>query len=563
MKNSAKLISLFALLFCTNIFSQQINNNQIKSFDASKVDLERMREATTQEFSRINQLKLQMTDAQKKLSTDLLHLVNNNFLPLATSIEAHSNTMVKFNQFKPFEFANDIQTQVLEGQVYVYVYLNDGYSTSIVNTFAENVTNRDEQNYLAVAWIKVKNLDALASLTGVRKIRTVIPPVKRIGSALTEGDAIHRTLDVRNIYGEDGTGISIGVISDGVTNRFTAQLNGDLPVGNQLTVLSVGSGDEGTAMLEIIYDMVPGANLFFHDAGANTADFNTAIDNLITAGCDIICDDIGWLLEPFYEDGTVASHVSSVIGANDIIYVSACGNAGNSHYQGDFYPLAAYPDFHDFSEGSDPTYTDLYVSIPIGEDVIVVLQWDDQFGASGNDYDVVLYSFDLDSVVAGSTIEQNGDDDPLEAFLFTANSSGASDAYAIWVNKFSGDDRNLEVFIYPSWFNYIDNIKPEDAIFGHAAANGVVSVGACDEDTPDSLEIFSSWGPSTIEFPTSEIRQTPSIVGVDFVEVSGAGGFPTSFGGTSAATPHIVAVLAQAWSYDIMQTGDDVRTIII
>ena len=90
----------------------------------------------------------------------------------------------------------------------------------------------------------------------------------------------------------------------------------------------------------------------------------------------------------------------------------------------------------------------------------------------------VLYSFDLDLVVAGSTIEQNGDDDPLEAFLYTANSSGASNAYAIWVYKYSGDDRNLEVFIYPSYFNYIDNIKPQDAIFGHAAVDDVVSVGA-------------------------------------------------------------------------------------
>ncbi|MDZ7622863.1 MAG: S8 family serine peptidase [Ignavibacteriaceae bacterium] len=120
-------------------------------------------------------------------------------------------------------------------------------------------------------------------------------------------------------------------------------------------------GDEGTAMLEIVHDMVPGAELYFHDLGGNTVAFNSAIDDLITAGCDIICDDIGLgLLEPFYEDGTVASHINSVINANDIIYVSSAGNSGGSHYQGDFFPIPAQPTQHDFSEGG----TNGFLSLP-------------------------------------------------------------------------------------------------------------------------------------------------------------------------------------------------------
>lgn len=50
-------------------------------------------------------------------------------------------------------------------------------------------------------------------------------------------------------------------------------------------------GDEGTAMLEIGHDLAPGAELYFHDCGEDLIAFNQAIDELIAAGCNIICDD--------------------------------------------------------------------------------------------------------------------------------------------------------------------------------------------------------------------------------------------------------------------------------
>ena len=112
-----------------------------------------------------------------------------------------------------------------------------------------------------------------------------------------------------------------------------------LPDGDSLTVLSnVVGGDEGGAMLEIVHDMVPSSELYFHDCGLNTLAFNNAIDALISAGCKIICDDVSWITEPFFEDGTVASHVASVLAEKNIIYISSAGNSGGSHYQGDYYP---------------------------------------------------------------------------------------------------------------------------------------------------------------------------------------------------------------------------------
>jgi len=96
------------------------------------------------------------------------------------------------------------------------------------------------------------------------------------------------------VFSQRGAGIKVGIISDSADNRADAQATGDLPAdGAGLTVLhDVEDDDEGTAMLEIVHDMVPNGKLFFHDAGSNVIAFNSAIDARVSAGCHIRCDDI-------------------------------------------------------------------------------------------------------------------------------------------------------------------------------------------------------------------------------------------------------------------------------
>jgi len=517
------------------------------------------------EFSGLSSLKAILHKSQKKLSTDLLQLIHPEFLPKANSLEAHASQMKRLNQFKAADMGKNQEERIGQGMVYVYVYLNSSSSTGAINGYAFEVTDRDEKNNLAVAWVKVNDLEKLAALEEVRAIRSVMPPIVRTGSATTQGDSIHQCDSVRTVYSQAGAGMNVGIISDGVDHRAAAQATSDLPAdGSGLAVRSnaVG-GDEGTAMLEIVHDMVPGAGLFFHDSGNNVAAFNSAIDDLISAGCNVVCDDIGWLLQPFYEDGTVASHVASVLSANDIIYVSAAGNAADAHYQGDFFPLSGSPTVHDFSAGQSGL-SDLYVHLPLNGSVIAVLQWNDQFGASGNDYDMGLYSYDASGFVQVSTLVQNGNDDPLEFISYTAPSSGATNDYFLSVQLFSGVVKNLEVYIYTSGggaFNYSNNIKPDDSIFGHPAVVGAIGVGAipANDVGNDTIEDFSSQGPVTISYPASVVRNKPDVCGIDGVSVTGAGGFSNPFYGTSAAAPHVAAIAAQMWAQIPDSTGNQVR----
>src|SRR5439155_24673504 len=96
-------------------------------------------------------------------------------------------------------------------------------------------------------------LQALSQLSAITSINLPDYRVLRTGSVNTAGDSLLLADKVRNqfaAYGIDGSGIKVGVISDGVDHRAS--------VGEDLSTVTVnssipGTGDEGTAMLEIVH----------------------------------------------------------------------------------------------------------------------------------------------------------------------------------------------------------------------------------------------------------------------------------------------------------------------
>jgi hypothetical protein len=298
------------------------NKNELSNINS--VDVNSFKALSINKINKDN-----LSESKKKLGTDLLKLVDSSFLlptQNRTQLEAEMKISKQFvsSEDTVINIDKELENKVHNDLVYVYVNLQQTASSSIVDSVAWNVTDRDEKNHTVVALVEVDKLEVLASLDGVKSISSVLRPVTRSGSVVTQGDIIHQTDEVRTNYSQSGTGIKIGVISDGVDNISSAKNSGDLPQGITVLSNSVG-GDEGTAMLEIIYDMVPGASLYFHDCGSNIVAFNSAIDDLIAAGANVIVDDIGWIGEPFFEDGTIAQHVASVLAANNIIYVSSAG----------------------------------------------------------------------------------------------------------------------------------------------------------------------------------------------------------------------------------------------
>jgi hypothetical protein len=454
--------------------------------------------------------------------------------------------------------AEDFSTPLVKvdnsGNIEVYVHMSESSGENIGQLTALGLIPEviNENLKIVQGWLPGGSLEKAAELGFVSRITPPSYGYTRAGSVTTEGDGIMGSDAARETFGVDGSGIKVGVISDGVDSIAASQLAGDLP--NVVQVGDPGSGDEGTAILEIVHDIAPGADLAFHN-GTSTLNFIQAIDFFKNNGVDVIIDDVGFLSEPFFQDGPVAQAVAQTV-EDGIVYVSSAGNDGGSHYQAlyvDTDPGDADTDLHDFGlaagEGSDVGMT---IVLPPNRSSVVVLQWSNPFGEASDDYDLFLVDPDTAEILGSGTDTQNGDDDPIE-IAAVSNDGPGTGFFDIVINKFSGEDQTLEIFFNlggtPVEFNISGN-----SVYGHPAAPGVISVGATFDG---GVESFSSEGPSSIFFPPTvtvsdassvraapllENRDTPTIVAPDGVSTSVPGFF--NFFGTSASAPHAAGVAA-------------------
>lgn len=446
--------------------------------------------------------------------------------------------------------------------IFLEIHVTPHLELQNITPYLFEVIDQNEEYGILVAYVQVENIPTLARCDEVTSLRIVVPAVTNMGSVLTEGDSIHHTSEVRLNTPFRGKGIKVGVISNGVDHLSESQEKGDLPPNVQV-LRNAWDGDEGIAILEIIHDIAPDAELYFHD-GESAIGFINAVDALSNAGCNIICDDVGYFGQPYFEDGIVATHVKEFLETKNIVFISSAGNDAKSHYQGFYHNRGN--GFHDFSLGEDPSNKDLIVKIDPGKQAQVILQWDDRWGQSSNNYDLVVKD-KTNGIQYFSGESQNGDDDPIE-FCVIQNLGSDKCDFEIYVLKAEDSlPKNIEIFVYPWDVVSSDsvNIEPRDSIFGHPAVNKVIAVGAIDSQDPghNVIEWFSSQGPVTIVYPTPEMRNKPDICGIDHVSVTGVGGFQNPFFGTSASAPHIAGIAALIWSANPTLSADEIRLALL
>ncbi len=235
-------------------------------------------------------------------------------------------------------------------------------------------------------WISASRLAALSSLDQVRRVTLPGYAYKNKGSVTTEGDALLKADKVRALVSPGpytGEGTKICIISDGCNSRAASVASGDLPAeGITMHPTLQDSGDEGTAMAEIIHDLAPGAKLYA--AGPSTSlEMVVAIQWAVTQGCRVICDDLGFWDQPFFEDGAIAVAARAAVVNNGAVVVSSAGNESDDHYQG-MYDAASGDTVQDFQSGSGEDIA-LDIVVPADGWAVVHLQWNDAFGQSGND----------------------------------------------------------------------------------------------------------------------------------------------------------------------------------
>jgi len=328
--------------------------------------------------------------------------------------------------------------------------------------------------------------------------------------------------------------VRVGVISDGVDSMAAAQASGDLPATVTIQTHG-GSGDEGTAMLEIVHDLAPGAELGFCGP-ATSLEMVTCVNDLANIyGADIIVDDLGFFDQAFFEDDFVAQAVATIV-SNGVFYTSSAGNSAETHYQGDYVDSGDGLGSHLIS-GADNVF-----DVNSLGNVRIFLQWSNRFdGTASDDYDLCLQGEDAAACAGFNSVQDGagGVDYPWEGRLLDCTLG-----CAVQVRLITGNAQTLELYVLDGGaLNAADRVAA-DSIFGHPAVPGALAAAAVDQASPDAIETFSSRGPVTIIFPATEIRQKPDLTATDGVAVTGAGLFPSPFYGTSASAPHIAGVAA-------------------
>jgi hypothetical protein len=201
------------------------------------------------------------------------------------------------------------------------------------------------RNGVLSAYVPVNRLGALARSPGVLSISLSRRPIVNVGKTTSGGVPVIRS-DLLNAQGIDGSGITVGVLSDSYDTATTDLddnpltihaaddvASGDLPgVGNAnnpnpvvvLDEFHPGPDDfpgldEGRAMLQIVHDVAPKSKLAFATAVTGEVEFANNIRRLRTeANCDVIVDDVLYFDEPFFSDGIIAQAVDEVVNSDTL-----------------------------------------------------------------------------------------------------------------------------------------------------------------------------------------------------------------------------------------------------
>jgi subtilisin family serine protease len=467
------------------------------------------------------------------------------------------------------------------GNIQAYIHVQDASKENVsqLQSMGIKVEIVNAKYNIIQAWIPFDKVEEAATLNFVKKITPPSYGRPRTGSVNSEGDAVIQSNLVRSNLGLDGSGVKVGVISDGIDHQAASQATGDLP--NNVIVGNPGSGDEGTALLEIIYDIAPGADLAF-STGNTSMEFINSIDFLVnTAQVNVIVDDLGFSDEPNFQDGPIALEAENAINKG-VVFVSAAGNEADKHYQALYVQAPSDMQsngshFMDFGAAIGTASTTLLpILVGPNQEADIVLQWNDPFGGSSNDYD--LYLFDNNgNLLDSSTDRQNGSQDPLEEVTFQNNTSAIVTVF-IAINRFNGVPKTLAIFSDNGTEVSPDFDVPSDTVWGHPAAKDVIAVGAvpatsnqfCSSaSAPNQIETYSSQGPEAIFFPSFEQRLKPDVVAPDDIHITGAGGFGDPDGrggfilcGTSGSAPHVAGVAALILSKNPSLTPDQVRNAL-
>lgn len=492
------------------------------------------------------------------------------------------------------------------GKVQVYMHYRPGNAPSPAALDGLDASGVLVSRALGVvqAWVPIAGLQRVAEFPGVSRVtlpvyafvkngNTPVPAADSCSSvpsglSIDQDGITAERVSALHQQGVKGSGVKVGVISDGADCIAASQAAGYLPGNVWVDSTLTGTGDEGTAMLELVHAMAPDAALGF--CGPNTtADFLQCYTDFANWGADIISDDLGFF--PVFALSSFDNGIDTFAQNNAAIsLVTSAGNSRAGFFQADYVAMtnpsspnmtsiSLSPSYSPANGGAagrsynsamnfgaamgDPDDAAEKVTLYPGATLYGDLEWDDPQGGPYDDLD--LFLLNSDGTVAcsptqdhycASTFDQTNPGGPNfesgEFVLYTNNTSSTKTLYlvAYCFDCSAHGSSPLLVKLYGNMngggqFNYVT----KGGIAGHAALSAEFTAAAAHYNgsgVSSTIESFSDTGPFVYgDWQNgTQSRAKPDITGIDGVTISGAGGFSSPFYGTSAASPNVASVIA-------------------
>jgi hypothetical protein len=438
-----------------------------------------------------------------------------------------------------------------------------------------NVIEVSPRYQTVVAAALPSQLRGVAAVPGVAGVQEEITPFTAAatscpqGAVVSEGDRQLEAARARNDFGVDGSGVTVGILSDSFNQWKGAPAGeasdvatGDLPgPGNPcgferpVDVLapfipgadsepgeepenppeeSEAVADEGRAMAQIVHDLAPGADIDFASAFDGELAFAEGIRDLYAAGARVIADDVAYFNEPFFQDGPIADAVNEVVagGAN---YFSSAGNDNLKNAAGEDIGSIEAPEYKATSCPAEiPAYYDSCmnfnpkagapdntwgVTLEEGWPLYVDLQWAQPWNGVTTDLDMFLLN-EEEELVGRAFNTANTEPGRQQPFEFDP-----------WEGELEGGKESEEMRVVVARCDVACGAaRAEEEIEGEKPYAGTVGG---DHGTPRlKVAIFNNGGGvSETDYTPAEVAGTETVVG------------PTIFGHTAAAAAISVAAI--------------------
>ena len=347
--------------------------------------------------------------------------------------------------------------------------------------------------------------------------------------------------------GIDGAGVKVGVIDFiDVTRYWNVAEHGPAPVAGLTAMcfhngadctseffdgIDKGDDEHGVAVVEIIKDMAPGAQIYIARA-LTLSDYRAVVDWFASVGVTLINRSLGSRYDGPGDGRGGIDGVAAYAISRGMAWINSGGNGGSSRYYR--HPVRLSGDRVAFGPAGSDTFLEFNGCASLGG-VRWANDWDKP-ASQRTDYDVFLWDSPLGNpeagtIVASSTERQRSGAAPIENIGEQYCPSAPTNGRSLYLEvQWHGGDVTgdvLEILDYGAGMASFTQTS-QSATTGIADADeaGVLAVGAVDPPAGATIAGYSSQG------PTNDGRIAPDIsAAAAFASTVKRGGFA----GTSAA----------------------------